>query len=292
MDLSVWDLAAVTSKSATYAAALVAAGGFAFLFRARDRLCPADQARARRWLSACTVVALIASVLRVALLAGSMGESLASMFDTSLTGMVLDAGEGRATGLRIVGLALIAAGLALNRRGNALGIAGAIIAAVSFAFIGHAWGASPRMGGVVLLCMHLLGIAYWLGALVILWIAADDDDVLRFAALVHGFGTDATFVVATLALAGALLLLATLASLSDLWQTEYGRLALLKLGTVTVLMGVAAYNKLRLTPRLRAGDTTARSSLQRTVQIELMLAATILMLTASLTTLVGPTTPG
>jgi putative copper export protein len=77
---------------------------------------------------------------------------------------------------------------------------------------------------------------------------------------------------------------------SELWTTEYGRLVTAKLGFVTCLLGVASFNKLRLTPRLRALDRAALTVLRRSIRVEIGLGLIILLVTAALTTLVGPTT--
>jgi putative copper export protein len=51
---------------------------------------------------------------------------------------------------------------------------------------------------------------------------------------------------------------------------------------------LAAINKLKLTPRLKAGDLAAAPSLRRTIHAEMALAALILLTTAAITTLIGP----
>jgi putative copper export protein len=53
-------------------------------------------------------------------------------------------------------------------------------------------------------------------------------------------------------------------------------------------LGFAAFNKLRLTPRLLAGDARALRNLKSSIRAELALAAGILWVTACLTTLTGP----
>jgi putative copper export protein len=73
-----------------------------------------------------------------------------------------------------------------------------------------------------------------------------------------------------------------------LWSSSYGRYLVLKLAVVACLVGLAGFNKLRLTPRLKAGDLRALRSLRRSIRAELILGLLILIITAALTTLTGP----
>jgi len=288
VDIGAWDVASVMTKAVTYAATLSAAGGAAFVVQHRSTMSAAQGIRVRRWLGGCVGVALLATIVRIGVLAGSMGDDVSSAFDGTLVQMVLDAGEGRAAGLRIAGLLAIAASLALSGRFAALALGGAILAATSFAWVGHAWAASHGYGPVAVLSLHLGCIAFWLGALVPLRMAAREDKVARLAALARSFGVAAAYVVAVLIAAGALLLAMLLRAPSELWTTEYGQLVAVKLSVVTALLGVAAFNRLRLTPRLLASDGTAARALRRSIEVEIALALTVLLLTASFTTLVGP----
>jgi copper resistance protein D len=94
--------------------------------------------------------------------------------------------------------------------------------------------------------------------------------------------------VSALVLAGFTELSMLIGRVSDLWTSNYGRTATVKLLFVACLLGCAAFNKLRLTPRLKAGDGEAVRSLRRSIGVELVFVACILLATASLTTLTGP----
>jgi Copper resistance protein D len=60
------------------------------------------------------------------------------------------------------------------------------------------------------------------------------------------------------------------------------------LAFVAALLCLAAFNKLRLTPRLQAGDTRALQALRISIRLELLLGVVILLTTAALTTVTGP----
>jgi putative copper export protein len=79
-----------------------------------------------------------------------------------------------------------------------------------------------------------------------------------------------------------------LGSLSELWTSGYGRLACVKIVFVACLLALAAWNKLRLVPRIVAGDPLAVRSLRRFIRAEMLVAGLILLITAALTTLAGP----
>jgi len=70
--------------------------------------------------------------------------------------------------------------------------------------------------------------------------------------------------------------------------SPYGWILAAKLSVVAMLLALAGYNRRRLTPRLLASDSTAMRALRKTIDIELMLIALILTITAILTTYSSP----
>jgi putative copper export protein len=79
-----------------------------------------------------------------------------------------------------------------------------------------------------------------------------------------------------------------LGSVAEMWSSDYGRMLSLKLLLVAALLSAAAVNKLRLTPRLAAGDAVAALHLRRSIGLEMMLGGSILLVTAAFTSLSGP----
>jgi putative copper export protein len=77
-------------------------------------------------------------------------------------------------------------------------------------------------------------------------------------------------------------------NVSELWTSAYGRALSVKIGLVALLLAIAAFNKLILTPRLSVDDPQAVSAFRRTLVIEMIAAAAILLGTATLTTLMEP----
>jgi putative copper export protein len=216
-----------------------------------------------------------------------MSGETAGMWDGSLIRMVWQAGAGRALEIRAIGLSLTALAMLMHRPPR-WGLLGAAMAATSFAWTGHAQSLSPRVFPVLLLGAHLLGVAFWMGALAPLDLVARDGNASRIAAVAERFSAVAVFVVAGLILAAAPLLWLLLGGFAELWRSSYGRCIALKLAFVAGLLSLAAFNKLRLTPRLRAGDADAVRSLRTSIRLEMWLGIMVLAVTATLTTIAGP----
>jgi putative copper export protein len=288
VDLSGWEVAGLLAKAITYAATLCACGGVFFLAYSDDLLQDAQRARIRRVMGVMLIIATIASAARIPLLSASMGGELADMFDGSSAAMILRAGEGAATGIRIAGLAFAAIAMFADRRLMAPAILGAGAASISFAWIGHIHALLPDRLPAVILCCHLLSAAFWLGALAPLLIVAQGSSVARIGLVAARFGQMALAAVAVQLLAGACLLWILIGDARLFWASGYGRTVAIKLLSVAFLLSLAALNKLHLTPRLSRGDSAAVRLLRGSIMAEMLLGALILTVTAVLTGVVGP----
>jgi putative copper export protein len=209
------------------------------------------------------------------------------MWDGSLLRMAWQAGAGRAAAIRTLGLLLAAVGMSWDRT-PWLGCLGAAIAATSFAWTGHARALHPDALPMLLQSIHLLGVAFWLGALAPLLIVARSGALPRIAAAAARFGTVAVWVVGGLMGAGLMLLWTLLGDFAALWTSRYGRYVIFKLILVGCLLCAAAYNKLRLTPRMLTGDHRGVETLRASIRLELLLGCLILAVTATFTTVAGP----
>jgi putative copper export protein len=98
----------------------------------------------------------------------------------------------------------------------------------------------------------------------------------------------AMFLIGALLIAGLVLLTALVDFARHPLLTPYGQMIVVKLGIVILVLGLASYNKFRLTPRLLAGDRTAMASLHRMIDAELAAIGAILVATAILTTYTSP----
>ena len=105
------------------------------------------------------------------------------------------------------------------------------------------------------------------------------------AALLHRFGTIASGTVAILVLVGLTFAWLMIGSFGGLFGTAYGWTLIAKIIVVTGLLGLAANNKLRLVPALASGDPTASTYLRRSIRMEIIAVALILLATATLTSI-------
>ncbi|MGA9025230.1 MAG: CopD family protein [Steroidobacteraceae bacterium] len=283
-----WDVAAVIVKAILYAATAMAAGGSWFLAYSGSLVAEAARPRMRQIAAAAAALGVASSLLRIPLLAGSMTGGFAGMFDGGLIAMIWNAGEARSTGTRLLGLTLLAVALTLPRGSRIWSVLAALVAATSFAWIGHAHALRPNVLPTVLVAVHGVCVCFWLGALPPLLLMTHSAAAPELGRVARRFGAIALGVVGILLAAGAGLLCLLLASPAALWDSPYGVALLCKLGLVCSLLGLGALNKWRLTPRLLAADPSAVAALRRSIILEMILGAAILLTTATLTTLLGP----
>ena len=287
MEFSGWDVGAVAAKVLVYAATLGAAGAVFFLSYAEGLLTGTQRASIRRMLALQLIVGALFTVLRILLLTGAMSDSFAGMFDRDMAGLLLQAGEGTAASLRLAGLVLAACALSLNRRLQIPALAGAVIAASSFGWVGHVHALQPHWPAALFSCLHLIGVAFWVGALLPL-LYSTRESALEVGALAKRFGTLAVAAVAVLVVAGLCMLWMLSYGQPEFWSSGYGAMIAVKLLLVSLLLGAAALNKLWLTPRLMNGEAGAVVVLRRSIQFELLTALIILIVTAGFTSLTGP----
>jgi copper resistance protein D len=287
VEISGWDVGAVAAKVLVYAATLGASGAVFFLSYAGGLLTGAQRAAIRRIVAIQLIVAALFTLLRILLLTGAMSDSFAGMFDRDMAGMLLEAGEGTAASVRLVGLVLAGCALSLNRRLQIPAFAGAVIAASSFTWVGHVRALHPLLPATLFSCLHLVGVAFWVGALLpLLW--STRESALEVGALAKRFGTLAVAAVSLLVIAGLSMLWMLSHGQPEFWSSGYGTMIAVKLLLVSLLLGAAALNKLWLTPRLMNGEARAVVMLRRSILFELLMVVLILVVTASFTSLTGP----
>ncbi len=211
------------------------------------------------------------------------GMGIEGATDAVMLGFVWESPLGTAAIWRGLGEVAILA-LLIPRFGQWIAMAGTVAVAISFAQVGHALG-EPRAALAVLLVLHLLAAAFWVGALIPLRRAALAP---TGADLLHYFGNLAAGGVAALILAGTSLAWLLSGSVTALFGTAYGLGLLLKVAVVAVLLGFAAFNKLRLVPALRTEKPGADHALRRSVSMEMLAVVLILLATAVITSVTTP----
>jgi putative copper resistance protein D len=283
-----WDVAAVAVKGLLYATCLTAGGGALFLAIFGRQLNEGERRFVIRFTRGAAVAALCVTIARVLVLSGMLGGDVTDMWDLNLIQIILEGSEGWAAVVRGIGLIAIAAASSSASASQAIAVLGAFATAGSFALTGHTGSVGPGNLPRLLVAAHLLAVSYWIGALVPLFRIASGTEHSRVAAILRRFGNIAAVAVPGLIVAGLILLWLLLGSFEAVFTSPYGRLVLIKLAFVAGLLTLATLNKLRLTPAVAAGDRAAVASLRWSIAGEMILAAAILVVTATFTTVVGP----
>ena len=168
-------------------------------------------------------------------------------------------------------------------RSTALLLAGAALAIGGFLVTGHAATAPPVWLMAVMVAVHLACVAFWFGALRPLWLTTRTASIQEAGAVMSAFSQRAVWSVSALFVSGAVITWVQVETPANMIGTDYGLRLSLKLILFLLLLGLATLNKIRLTPKLAAGDATAAASLRRSITIEYGLVVLILIAAVSLT---------
>jgi putative copper export protein len=227
------------------------------------------------------------SVLLVAhLLVWLRGISAIGGFTTSFIGSVLDSTPGRLELLRVVLALLTVLSGAVTRRGMLGVLLGVACLAVSGA-VGHPAGIEP-IWTIPSKAVHLIAGAAWLGGLLWLLTGVRRDDA-NFPFEAKRVSTIALVSVIAILLSGTIQVRFFLSQWSDLVDSTYGRLALIKFVGLLVLIGLGAFNRFLLLPAVQ--DAAARPALKRTVRQEIALIAVLVIIGGFLAYIPTPTPP-
>jgi copper resistance protein D len=285
-----WTWVRIPVAAGVYLAALAAIGSH-LLLAAFTRLPAAERQRVARrggWMAAAGIVLVL---LQWPLQAGYLGGSLQAAVDPVLLGMVHDSPQGTRLLMLVGGFALLAGAAVLRSRlglARWLGLPGIALVLLGFAEVGHTR-SEPRLLLAGLLALHLLSAGFWLAALAPLYrIAGSDLPPADSARILRRFGQVGLLFVPVLLIAGTGLAWLFLGDLAPLLETVYGQLLLGKIMLVSLLLMLAALNKLRLVPAIERGERRAAGMLRRSILAEAVLVAAILLITAVLTTISSP----
>ncbi len=275
---------AILAKAIGYGAALLAMGGVLFSVVFSQRAEASVLRLAKQIAVGAALVGLHVLAIRFGIRAARIsGMGFEGMTDPMMLGFVWESPLGTAAIWRGIGELTIVA-ILVPRIGQWIALAGSLAVAISFAQVGHALG-EPRVALLVLLVLHLLAAAFWVGALIPLRRAALAP---AGADLLHYFGNLAAAGVATLMFAGTSLAWLLSGSATALFGTAYGFVLLGKVVIVGVLLGFAAWNKVRLVPALRAEKPGAAHALRRSISMEIPAVVLILLATATITSVTTP----
>ena len=169
-------------------------------------------------------------------------------------------------------------------RSTMAALLGTLLTIISFTLQGHTTTTPHRAAAAALVVLHLLVVAFWLGALWPLYIAAKKEPPAIAARVIDRFSSTATWLVPLILLAGIGLTAILLPSL-DTFRQAYGQLLLVKVAGFAVLMAMASLNKWSFGPACAAGNTAA---FERTLIVEFILISVVLTATAIMTMFYSP----
>ena len=188
----------------------------------------------------------------------------------------------------VLALAGLVVAVSLVERQPAIALAGAVVAAGSFATNGHTRAGSSVALATISDVTHLLAAAAWGGGLVLLALCLRarrraEVPTTDTVTLVGRYSTLATITIVLVGLSGAALAWFEVGSLGAFTSTGYGRLLLVKIAVVAVIAALGAYNHFRLVPALARGKAKASlAQLRTTLTIEILALAVVVALTSVL----------
>ena len=295
-----WELLSVLSKVFIYLGAASALGGAFCLLNYND----GKRATLRRVLGLHLAGALLGlQAVAAAFLAQvgtASGSGLSGALDRDMAGLLLSTQLGDLSLLRAVGFAIwIGSGLffyqtmvqqtraqrrLFYQRLFAVNAFGFIFLLLSFRFGGHV--SVQSLSVQFALAVHFTMFALWIGALYPLLTISRTEQVAELKVSLERFSKHAVVIVSLLLLSGLTMMLSLIHSMAELFTTAYGVALTLKILLVIGLLGIAAVNKLIIVPRLLLQADAAH--FQRSVRVEIAVAVILLLLTAYLSTALGP----
>ena len=295
---------AIAIRFALYANLMVLFGWPLFaLYGSRDKA----SGPSRSQLLSLTLVAVMISVAGILAMTASMsGVALIDVDRLSIEAMVFETPMGVAWQVRMAALAATAVlAFVRNPVARVAQVAFAAAALASLAWTGHGAAGEATKGVIQLLAdiVHLLAAGAWIGALVALGLMVARNasrltsaDFISMYHALDGFSNAGTVIVALLIITGSIntWILVGPAGVGLVGSDQYVQLLAIKLALFTVMLGLAAMNRFRLTPALLrdldvgAVPSGAQRALRRSIAIEAGLATSVLAIVAWLGTLVPP----
>ncbi|WP_196139316.1 copper resistance D family protein [Aliikangiella sp. G2MR2-5] len=302
MDISAWVLMSVLLKLGIYLCACVAIGApfirYLVLTQALDKERQLEYSISR-YYGRLIFLGATFSVFNFYVQVGAFAEQgVSGMFNADLAVMLWQSAVGdmmlfQLSGFLVIGVSQsvgqisVSQGLSFNSRyvSAVLFLTGLTLLALSFSMVGHTLehGFMAR----IILSMHLLVVAWWIGTLFPLKSACRFLNVDSIFQLMEIFGKIASYIVAILVICGVTLVIVIADFKLDIFYQVYGWLLLAKLTLVAGMLMVALYHKLKLVPSLKE-ESGAALKLEKSISREILLAMMILLFTALLTLVVSP----
>ena len=290
MELILWNATIVVSKAIFYFgfASIV---GFAFLMhKPAENLAFFKQVVHR--LIPVLMLSLLAAAVWFFAKTGAFSESgLLGAFDPIMLEVMWDSPVGDVALARMLmsAIAIVTLLAALVKQIPLLALRATMTVLIiyglySFTLVGHI--AEKGLTDKLIMATHVAIMGWWFGALlplkmVCLHFSAEDTKTIM-----TDFGRTAGYLVTILVLLGIYMAYSLFTSPDDLIQSQYGLTFLSKMLIVGLLLLLAARHRFILVPAMQNADDKAQ--LKRSINIEILLAFALLLITSVLTSVVGP----
>jgi putative copper resistance protein D len=290
VSLSLWELLTLLSRVALYASVASAIGGlFSSWLLVRHRESAPAICRYTFW--GC-VIGIIASLIGFGAQVGAFADQgLMGMMDINMMSILWQTSVGAAVALQLSGFLLIGitTGWLLKTQkphstwAHGLMLLGGLSLLAAFSQVGHF--AEQSLLGKIAISLHVLAMSLWMGSLYPLWQVCRTTDIPEIQRSMERFGQAAAVIVGVLVASGVLMATMLLKDFHTLFFTPYGQGLLLKLTLVGSLLLLAASNKWLTVPRLVQPRFSTR--LSRAIMLEMCVGAFILLITGTITIIIG-----
>tara|TARA_R110002096_G_scaffold362527_2_gene555661 strand:- start:7155 stop:8021 length:867 start_codon:yes stop_codon:yes gene_type:complete len=287
--MSVLEFVLIFFKFITLSVALLSAGGIVFY-----NIFYLELVKSRQFINnalfTAIIFAIILSLIYLFLDAARFSGSIDGIIDYGLQKMILQSHLSVARLLLILGLLIIVFSHKIASANRViLTTIGVSLVVISFTYTGHTSENPFRIILAPLLIMHLFVVIFWFGALIPLYFIIKIETNQRAGLIVNDFSKKATFLVPLIFIAGIILSIILMEGINFL-RDPYGQILLLKITVFSILMLIAALNKLRLGPDLELGKPNAARNLQRAIIFEILFIFVIVGATTILTGFFSPET--
>ncbi|MDO9519371.1 MAG: CopD family protein [Pseudohongiella sp.] len=268
----------------------VIGGSFAYVLLERHHDCLRS---IRSYIRLSSAVGMLGTVSNFLIQVGAFSASgWSGMFDVSIISILMETSIGDSALTRLIGFGVLMVSTLkligpLTRLETAVRgfcvLTGVTALLFSFTQTGHL--ADADILARIVVALHVLMAAIWLGSLYPLWYVNSHGNPLEVQQSMKLFGGLAMAIVAILLLGGFFLAYRLVGSVTTLVADPYGWGLLFKVATVFALLLIAAGNKWLLTPNLLKKGMARR--LSGAIRLETALALMILFATGIITTLIG-----
>ena len=281
--MEIWIVLNPIIKFLLYIAVFGSVGTLVFIFHFYRLLTPLQLDYCSSTSQKFTKVGVLVSFISILSIPGNMSGDLIGIIDINMVNLSIDTLALKASLLLFIGFILIYF-LPTNFKkiffiGNTLAI---FIILFSFIVIGHS-----TKGGILtqsLVTIHLIGLSYWIGSLLPLKKMCDIADFKELKTITHSFGNYAVFYILALLIAGSIFSFILISDISNLFNTIYGNVLMIKILFAMLLISLGALNKLFLVPRLDINNATTIIKLKKSINVEMIIVLIIFFLTSLLTT--------